>query len=59
MNKIIYSLKVMEQLVEMGNIPVSQMPNPKFPQYTCWIFQITDKFEQDLDRVLGGQNYVK
>jgi len=45
MNKIIYSLKVMLKLVEKGNIPISTMPNPKYPEYDCWIFQSTDKFE--------------
>lgn len=59
MNKIIYSLKVMESLVEKGNIPISSMPNPKYPKYTYWIFEVTDKFEKDLNLVLGGQNYVK
>lgn len=54
MNKIIYSLKVMESLVEKGNIPISSMPNPKYPKYTYWIFEVTDKFEKDLNLVLGG-----
>lgn len=54
MNKIIYSLKVMEQLVEKGNIPISTMPNPKFPQFNCWIFEVTEKFQRDLDIILGG-----
>lgn len=54
MNKIIYSLNVMEQLVEKGNIPLSSMPNPKFPQYMCWIFEVNEKFQRDLDEVLGG-----
>ena len=31
MNKIIYSLWVFEKLVEMGNVPISSMPNPKYP----------------------------
>lgn len=57
MNKIIYSLKVMEQLVEKGNVPISTMPNPKFPQFSCWIFEVTEKFQGDLDIVLGGQSY--
>ena len=58
MNKIIYSLKVMLQLVEMGNVPISAMPNPKYPEYDCWIFEATDKFERDLNCVLGGMKNV-
>ena len=35
MNKIIYSLKVMLQLVEMGNLPILTMENPKYSGYKC------------------------
>ena len=44
MNKIIYSLNIMEQLVNKGHVPVSSMPNPKYPQYMCWIFKVDEKF---------------
>lgn len=52
MNKIIYSLKVMLALVERGFIPVAQMPNPRFPQYNCWVFEDTEEFEKVLSEVL-------
>lgn len=52
MNKIIYSLSVMQRLVEMGNIPIAQIPNPKYAQYNCWVFEVTDKFKIDVDKVL-------
>lgn len=55
MNKIIYSLKVMIALVEKGHIPISTMTNPKYPQYNCWVFQVTDQFQSDLDQILGGR----
>ena len=55
MNKIIYSLKVMVQLVEMGNIPILTMENPKYPEYKCWVFEMPEKLRHDLDIVLGGQ----
>lgn len=35
MNKIIYSLKVMVQLVEKGHVPIAAMENPKFPEFKC------------------------
>jgi hypothetical protein len=54
-NKIIYSLHIMNELVEMGNIPIGIMPNPKNPKYNCWIFEVTDKFKEDLNVVLGGK----
>lgn len=56
MNKIIYSLKVMVQLVEMGNIPILTMENPKYPDYKCWVFEMTEKLQNDLDIVLGGSD---
>ena len=55
MNKIIYSFKIMEQLVEKGYFPVRTMPNPKFPKYNCWVFAATEEFNADLDKILGGQ----
>lgn len=57
MNKIIYSLKVMLQLVEMGNLPILTMENPKYSGYKCWVFELTDKLQHDLDIVLGGCNH--
>jgi hypothetical protein len=33
MNKIIYSKKLMEKLVELGNIPIKSMPNPYKPEF--------------------------
>lgn len=53
MNKIIYSANVMTQLVERGFMPINHMPNPKYPEYTCWIFEDTEEFEQVLSEVLG------
>lgn len=55
MYKIIYSLKVMLQLVELGHNPTETMPNPKYPRFNCWIFKVDDAFQHDLDKVLGGE----
>ena len=56
MNEIIYSLAVMRELVKRGHIPVATIPNPRFPQYNCWIFTSTDEFQDDLNRILGGMS---
>lgn len=53
MNKIIYSLRIMLQLVERGFIPIEMMPNPKYPKYNCWVFKDTPEFEEVLSEVLG------
>ena len=55
-NKIIYSKRIMELLVSLGNIPLKSMPNPYKPEFQCWIFKITNKFQKDLDKILGEQN---
>lgn len=51
MKKIIYSLKIMESLVEQGFYPEYSMPNPKNNYYTCWIFDSTPDFQRALDRI--------
>ncbi len=54
MNEIIYSLRVMEQLVKMGHLPKATMPNPKNPKYNCWVFEQSEQFQADLSKVLEG-----
>ena len=56
MNKkqIIYSLKVMRQLLERGFAPEQTIPNPVKPQFNCWVFEVTEELQKALDEVLGG-----
>lgn len=56
MTKIIYSLKVMLKLTEMGFIPLVTMPNPKNNKFNCWIYAVTDEFKVALDGILGGMS---
>lgn len=53
MNKIIYSANIMTKLVEKGFMPIATMPNPRYPQYNCWIFEVTPEFSVALNEVLG------
>lgn len=55
MNKIIYSAQVMLELVERGHRPLYSMPNPKYPEYTCWVFENDESFQESLNVVLGGR----
>lgn len=50
--EIIYSLKVMEQLVKLGYIPIATIPNPKNTKFNCWVFEQTEEFQKDLSVVL-------
>ena len=56
MNKkqIIYSLKVMRQLLERGFVPEQTIPNPIKPPFNCWVFEVTEELQTALDEVLGG-----
>lgn len=52
--KIIYSMKIMLQLMELGFTPITSMPNPQHPEYNCWVYELTDELREALDRLLGG-----
>lgn len=56
MNKIVYSLRIMEQLVERGFIPISMMPNPKYPQFNCWIFENTNELNEAFASIVQEAN---
>lgn len=34
----------MLELVERGHRPLYSMPNPKYPEYTCWVFENDESF---------------
>ena len=51
-NKIIYSKRIMELLVAAGNIPLKSIPNPYKPEFQCWIFEVSDKFQKDMKNIL-------
>ena len=52
-NKIIYTRRIAMKLIEMGNIQSGTTPNPSKPEFLCWIFPITNKFEKDLQTILA------
>lgn len=54
-NRIIYSMRVMKELVARGNIPLKTMTNPCKPEFQCWIFEVDEKFQQDIDEILGDK----
>ena len=55
LTKIIYSKRIMEQLLEMGFRPIEIIPNPIKPEFYCWVFALTDEFAAALDQVLGSK----
>lgn len=46
----------MESLIAMGNIPLKSMPNPYKPEFQCWIFEVNEKFQKDMDKVMGDNH---
>ena len=51
--QIIYSLKLMQSLVERGYFPVQTLPNPKDTRYKCWVFNKSQKgFTETFDQLL-------
>ncbi len=54
--KVIYSLRVMRDLLEMGFRPIETLENPIDERYKCWIFEKTAEFDAALDKVLGGRS---
>lgn len=52
-NKIIYTRRIALKLIEMGNIPLGDIPNPSKPEFRCWIFARTPKFERDMETLCG------
>ncbi len=55
--KIIYSMRVMLALCAAGFEPLAVMPNPQHPEYNCWVFELTEDLQNELDKILGGKHY--
>lgn len=45
-NKIIYSLKINIGLQQKGFKPIAQLPNPKKPGFTCWVYEWSDEIQK-------------
>ena len=55
-SKIIYSMKIMKQLLAKGIFPKSTKRNPTKPNYFCWVYEVTDDLIAALDEIFeGGQ----
>ena len=51
--RIIYSRKIMLQLIEAGIFPIETIKNPYKPQFWSWVFDDTEELEQQLDRIFA------
>lgn len=58
--KIIYTLKLHVALQQMGFQYQTEMRNPKYPMYNCWVYEATPAFLDALTRLTsGGQAHDK
>lgn len=50
-SKVIYSMKIMKDLLDKGIFPESIKQNPTNPEYLCWTYTVDDKLTQALDEI--------
>lgn len=51
-SKVIYSLRIFLKLKELGYNPIATFENPNHPGFTCWVFEKTQEFTQDLNKLI-------
>lgn len=52
--KMVYKLNYAMRLIEMGHKVHMTMPNPKNENFTVWIFEVDETFEQDLAMLVSN-----
>jgi hypothetical protein len=57
--KIVYSLRIMEQLVEMGYRPVERMESPVIEGFYCWLFERNEEFDRDFSALVEERSTLK
>lgn len=50
----VYNMKFAIELKKMGHFVAMEMPNPKKPEFICWVFEVDETFHADLDALKGG-----
>ena len=56
-NRIVYSMRIMKELVARGHVPIATMPNPRRQDFICWVFENTPEFQKDMDELAGGASH--
>lgn len=44
--QIVYSRRIMLELIKRGFKPIDKLPNPEYDNYLCWIFEDTEEFHR-------------
>ena len=51
--QIIYSRRIMKELLKQGFCPLEMLPNPEYPDFKCWIYEDTDEFHKAFEELTG------
>lgn len=54
--KLVYSLRIMERLVELGYRPVERLESPVVEGYYCWLFERSEEFDRDFSALVEGRD---
>lgn len=52
--QIVYSKRVMTELLVRGFSPIMEVPNPTYPQYNCWIYERSEDFDAVFADLIRG-----
>lgn len=52
--KVIYSMRIAAELIQLGHNVLMTMPNIKDTRYTVWVFGMDDTLESDFEKIKGG-----
>ena len=52
--KVIYSMRIAAELIQLGHNVLMTMPNIKDTRYTVWVFGMDDTLEADFEALKGG-----
>lgn len=50
----VYNMKYAIELKKMGHKVALELPNPKKPEFICWVFEVDDTLKSDLEALKGG-----
>lgn len=50
----VYNMRIALELKNRGHIVAEMLPNPKKPEFICWVFIVDKTFNRDLRELKGG-----
>lgn len=50
----VYNMKYAIELKKRGHFVALELPNPKKPEFICWVFEVDDTLMADFEALKGG-----